>query len=648
MRVDGRDDASRALRTAALTVVVGASVGAFGFLVSHPLDTFGHFTRNALPADLRANLLWSMAAGVLLAAAFVGFRQRRSGDGGRAIRRAAPLAVVGLLPPLLDPRVWSGHELTVLVLVPLFGWGLYAGLRTRQAAAIDQAAPEGGPLTRFVGIPHLPLILVLLGVAGYALYFSHHTLRNHYRFGTSSFDLGLEDNLVWNAAHGAPLFTSTPFGGPGATHAGNHQTYFAYAIAPLYRLFPGPETLLVLQALLMGAAAIPLFFIARRALGPWTAALIAFLYLLSPPLHGAALYDFHYLPLGTLFLWAAWSAAESDRWRWLGVFLFLAATVREDVSAMMAMLGVMMVVEGRPCPGRGRRVRAGLAMLAVGSLVFGVLKFVVMPAYTSGQQSFLAQYQDLVPREGGGYPAVLATVAGNPFFTLGTLLERDKLVYLLQILGPLLFFPLRRATGLLACVAGVLFTLLATRYPPLVQISFQYTTYWTTFLFLAVVKNLEWVRENENPGVARAWLGAITATLLLSSLQYGAVLDTRNARGGFDAYRFGPLTPEDHERHRQAYALLAAIPPEASVVASERLVPHVSSRAFAYTLRLGTYDAEYAVFELPARDDEWQTIWPRLLDGTFGVVDIQGPFVLARRGHDPRLNFKVLRLAGGA
>lgn len=592
-----------------------------------------------------------MAAGVFLAAVFVGFRQRRSGDGGRAIRRAAPLAVLGLLPPLLDSRVWSGHELTVLVLVPLFGWGLYAGLRARQAAAVDSGRSQNGLLVRVAGIPHLPLVLVLCGVAGYALYFSHHTLRNHYRFGTSSFDLGLEDNLVWNAAHGGPLFVSTPFGGPGATHAGNHQTYFAYAIAPLYRLFPGPETLLVLQALLMGAAAIPLFFIARRALGPWTAALIAFLYLLYPPLHGAALYDFHYLPLGTVFLWAAWWAAESGRWKWLAVFLFVAATVREDVSAMMAMLGVMMVVEGRPGPGRGRRVRAGLAMVAVGSLVFGVLKFVVMPAYTGGQHSFVAQYQDLVPREGGGYPAVLATVVGNPFYTLGTLLERDKLVYLLQILGPLLFFPLRRAWGLLACVAGVLFTLLATRYAPQVQISFQYTTYWTTFLFLAVVKNLEWVRENEDKdGVrpSRAWLMAITATLLLSSIQYGAILDTRNARGGFDVYRFGPLTPEDHERHRLAYALLAAIPPDAAVVASERLVPHVSSRAFAYTLRQGTYDAEYAVFELPARDDEWQKIWPRLLDGTFGVVDLQGPFVLARRGHDPRLNFKVLRLAGAA
>jgi hypothetical protein len=54
------------------------------------------------------------------------------------------------------------------------------------------------------------------------------------------------------------------------------------------------------------------------------------------------------------------------------------------VSDVHAMLGVMMVVEGRPCPGAAAASRRSRVMVAVGSLVFGVLKFVVMPAYTGG------------------------------------------------------------------------------------------------------------------------------------------------------------------------------------------------------------------------------------------------------------------------
>jgi hypothetical protein len=313
--------------------------------------------------------------------------------------------------------------------------------------------------------------------------------------------------------------------------------------------------------------------------------------------------------------------------------------VREDVNAMMAVLGILMIVEGK-------HVRAGLAMTVAGGLAFAALKFIVMPQYTGGEHSFLHQYQDLVPAGGSGYPAVLATVLANPFFTLTTLLERDKLFYLLQILGPLVFFPLRRAVGLLACVVGIFFTLLSTRYAPQIQISFHYTAYWTTFVFLAVVRNLEWVRDHQDRDKSRpsrAWLAAITAALLLASIQYGAILDTRNTRGGFGEYRFG-LTAEDHERHREVDSLIARIPDDARVVASEMLVPHVSSRENAYTLRLGVYDAEYALFETPARADEALQIRPYLEVGAFGVVDVQGGAVLAQRGFATRRNPEVLGL----
>ena len=35
----------------------------------------------------------------------------------------------------------------------------------------------------------------------YAVYFSIITIRNHYNLQTAGYDLGIENNLVWNAAH---------------------------------------------------------------------------------------------------------------------------------------------------------------------------------------------------------------------------------------------------------------------------------------------------------------------------------------------------------------------------------------------------------------------------------------------------------------
>lgn len=635
------------LKTLALIALVGASVGTCLYSLAFATLWPDYLAHNNLPNKHRYWLQWAMIAGGVLTAATVGalhwrLRARYPDIAARAIRRWSPLAVAGLIPILADSRSWRANDFAVLVLVPLFGWGLYKTVRLSQ-----DATPVWGRVRRrklwqrlqaFVARQsNLPLICVLAAVAAYTLYFSFHTIQTHYRFGTASFDMGLEDNLVWNAVHWGPLFKMSPFGGPTASHGGNHQTFFAYVLALVYRVFSGPETLLVLQALLMGAAAIPLFFIGRRALGPLTGVLLAVLYLLYPPLHGAALYDFHYLPLGTVFLWAAISAAESRRHVWMAIAMLLAASVREDVNAMMAGLGLMMVVEGK-------RVRAGAIMTIVGGLTFGVMKFIVMPQYTGGNYSFVHQYQDLVPAGSKGLPAVLVTIFANPFYTLGTLLERDKLFYLLQILGPLVFFPLRRGVGLLACIVGVFFTLLSTRYPPQIQISFQYTTYWTTFMFIAVVRNLSWVRQFQDKGKAapsKAWLVAIAAAMLASTIQYGAIIGTRNARGGFGDYRFG-LLPGDHQKHHQVYELIGLIPKDARVVASEMLVPHVSSRKNAYTLRIGVYDAEYALFEIPTRGDEGRNLRPLLEKGEFGVVDVQGHYVLAKRGFKTKRNDAVL------
>ena len=44
-------------------------------------------------------------------------------------------------------------------------------------------------------------------------------------------------------------------------------------------------------------------------------------------------------------------------------------------------------------------------------------------------------------RGGHGYGAVVETVIGNPVFTMNSLLEPEKFLYLVQLAAPLCFFP---------------------------------------------------------------------------------------------------------------------------------------------------------------------------------------------------------------
>jgi hypothetical protein len=124
----------------------------------------------------------------------------------------------------------------------------------------------------------------------------------------------------------------------------------------------------------------------------------------------------------------------------------------------------------------------------------------------------------------------------------------------------------------------------------------------------------------------------MAAGILVTTVRFGAFVQQENVRGGFGLYRF-QTTDSDRRRHDALYQLIAMVPPKAKIVSSENIVPHVSSRPDAYTLRTGLFDAEYLLFEFPVRGDEANFVREALANDAFGVVAIREPFALVRRGH---------------
>jgi uncharacterized membrane protein len=637
-------------RLFALLFGLGASFGMFAWSASS--DGMVHYAvQNEASVAARQLLLqimlWCGAGACLAGFAFLLLAKREPAARlQRLARRLSPLLLIGLVPLLFNWKPWVSRELTLGVLVCIVGFVLHTCL------TVASDAGPADPDSAFAALSRMgqrlmarterwaPPVIVGVAALGYTLYFSYYTIAYHRSVLTMSYDLGLENNLVWNLVHGGQFMKSAPLVGPVGSHFGYHATFFAYVLAIPYVFHQDPETLLVIQAALLGGAAIPLYLFARSRIGRWSAALVAVMYVLYPPLHGSNLYDFHYLPLGVFFLWLTLWLIDSGRYFWGALAVLLTLSVREDVAADLAVMGGYMLFAGR-------RPRAGLVVGIVATIYFLVLKMMVMPRFLQGSESFLHQWQGLVPKGGRGYSGVLATVVGNPAFTLTSLLETDKFLYLVQIGAPLCFFAWRRPIGFFVSLPGFLFTLLSTKYPPLVQISFQYTAHWTAFLFVAFVSCLEWIRQPKSAGDdagwkrQRVWLATACFTTLVTSYQYGAILQQNTARGGFGKYKF-VTTPQDVKRYNDLKALIAMVPPDAKITSSEFVVPHVSSRADAYTLRNGIYDAEYLLFEEPLRDDEKGFVRDAL-KGAFGVVAVRGPFVLAKRGHDTAENAPFLK-----
>jgi uncharacterized membrane protein len=573
-------------------------------------------TTNAFTRPQRSYLLAVMlvsgVAGLAVGIALLRFGKRAGAERlSRAARLAAPLALVGLVPGLLAIDPWAETLILALSLAafvlaaePLFrlSFGAWAEIT---AAAPDDAAP--GPslparvLTRVRAFTHSlppvvrrygPAAIVVAAAIFYAAYMAFFTVRNHHKLGTHTWDLSHLDNEFWNALHGRPFRNSMIFRNAAWANVRNHFQPTIFALLPFYALYPRAESLLVLQAVIIAAGAIPLYRFAARHLPRALAVLLALAYLLYPPTHGAQLFDFHFQPIAAALLLAAIDCLDARRMRLFWIFLVLAIGCREDVSAGTAMIGLFLMLAGRRSP---FPFRVGVAIFAVSAGYFVALRFFIMPGMGSG--GFADLYQKLLP-EGDPTPGgIVKTLLTNPLYTFRTLLTPEKLRYALLILGPLAFLPLRRPALALLLLPGCFFTLLTTEYGPTIEIFFHYSSNFVGYIFPATTLALVHLGHKPHGLVHRR---AATATLVLATLlataAWGAIPPRHTIRSSYGWMSFDPPTPAERQRLRDLRELADMVPKTAILAVSDREAPHVSNRYECWSLSVGFEGADYVLY----------------------------------------------------
>jgi uncharacterized membrane protein len=193
-------------------------------------------------------------------------------------------------------------------------------------------------------------------------------------------------------------------------------------------------------------------------------------------------------------------------------------------------------------------------------------------------------YNDLFADGESSYGSVMKTIVSNPVYFLSTLNRENKVQYALNMLAPLAFLPVRRLSTALFILPGFFFTIMTSNYAPVLQTSFQYTTHWIPYLFLAVVVGLVLLESRQGPRARQAAVVTIAVAVLCHSYCFGALLQHDRFVGGFSQVQF-TMSPADKQRYADLRALVAMIPPTASVAATEQETPHISTRKDAYPLR---------------------------------------------------------------
>lgn len=275
------------------------------------------------------------------------------------------------------------------------------------------------------------------------------TLHRYYSF-YATYDQGIFNQLFWNGTHGH-LFESSLSSAlsTNVVHQNQIPEVFYYRLGqhftpalmlwlPIYSLFPSPVTLTVLQVTLITAAGLVLYPLARHYLEPRLSAAIVVSYYCANAVIGPTLGNFHDVCQTPLFVFSLLLAMEKRWWPLFGILATLILAVREDGGIVLFGVGVYLILSRRyPLTG-----------LAVCVLSFGymiVLTNLIMPLFSAdiSQRFMIERFGQYADGEEASTLDIIWGMVSNP----GRLVEQlftpffGKIKYLLGQWLPLALVP---------------------------------------------------------------------------------------------------------------------------------------------------------------------------------------------------------------
>lgn len=406
-----------------------------------------------------------------------------------------------------------------------------------------------------------------------------------------------------------------------------HFVPLIYFFAIPFKLFPYPQTLIVLNVFVMSSAAIPLYLIAKHRMGDQRFALLAAaLFLWYPTFQYTTLYEFEVLRFSIpILLWMLY-AWERQRIGWYYAFVILATLVRDEVGLTVGMFGVYLFLFER-------RRSHGITTMFIGFVAFAVITGVVMPALRHGMIMHFASGTGF--GQFGQTPIAIATgILQHPLRALAEVFEMAKLANLAMLFLPFLFLPFLSPAAL--------FPVLPTFGIALLSDAIVHSSYMLYYVAPAV-PFIAWAFVRAWPTV-RAWLEraaairyaeaitgivpmAIGVGMLVGMFAVGIAFGPSPIALQFWSDRFRPApfrTQSFHwsayrvtDHHRRIEQLVPRIPNDAIVTTQEFLLPRLFTRR-------GTM-----VFpQSESRDGRYQADW-MLVDATNNALPPESPAYLA-------------------
>jgi len=503
------------------------------------------------------------------------------------------------------------------------------------------------------------MALVFVLVAIFSVYFIIYTVTRNTAYLTHGEDLGIMDQALWNTIHGNflhqticnSLTDTNCVGLQGFVRFAIHFEPLLIPLSLLYLVVPGPDTLLVLQVLVVATGAFPAFWLARlRLRNDFAAVAIAAVYLLYPAQQNAIVSDFHAVAFTAAFLLFTLYFMYTRKTVWLFVFAILSMACKEEIPLLIIMFALWSMVFQR-------RWRSGGALLLLSVIWVGAYLFITHFFSPVGHPLLESRYTYL-----GNNPLQMAkSVLFHPLSIVRDhVLEPNHFSYLRVLLNPAGYLPILAPWVLVLALPTLALNLLSN-YPNMYSGLFQYNAEIVPILIFSTIEAIvlivwfmQWFfrqtqidpkqpeKATTPAAIARTrtinrWVHGIMLVLLACFTLFTAVrADARtfNIPGG-DGFTWPQVTP-----HTQlAQQFVNAIPQGASVSAQSDLIPHVSERKSIYLFPYADNYAQYIfldvtgnIYPFAGEPDYITEVKQVLFSGNYGVAAAQDGYLLLQRG----------------
>jgi uncharacterized membrane protein len=402
-------------------------------------------------------------------------------------------------------------------------------------------------------------VLLAAAITASAAGFGALSALRHRAFVTGRFDLGNMVQAVWSTAHGHPL-RMTDLHGDQISRLAAHVDPILVLFAPLWWIWPSPQLLLAVQAIVVALGALPVFLLARKHLASPRAGLgFALAYLLYPATGWLTLNEFHPVALATPFLLFAVWYLDEERLLPFALFALAAAACKEEIALVVAGFGIWYA-------GAHRRWLAGAAIAAAGAVWAAAAIGFVIPHYNAGAESdFYGRYSEV----GGSAGGILQTAFTHPLRIVDAAFSARDLHYLLQLVAPLAALCLLAPLVLVAALPELAINLLSSTTTQ-TSIHFHYTAGLIPPLVVGAIFGAKRLSRWSVPVAV-----AVVLAALLGNYRLGPIPGWRHIPGG---QQFQSTAARVTEHDRIAERALGLIPGDAVVSATNTLGAHLSAR----------------------------------------------------------------------